>query len=163
MSAIVHGWNELVEKDPQTVQCQIAINKLWIPDVLIDIIKDFLYMNAEDVRRKYYKSIINGSISRMHAFYPTFYSDMYERKRYADWAIGHIDEYLGVQLQGTACLICGDPGHFHINGLCCILEGDHEEEFELFELYLQHAPIYPEEVEVEDTIIPEVTWEVDVP
>ena len=32
-----------VVKSEETVLAQIYLNKLWIPDVLIDIIKDYLY------------------------------------------------------------------------------------------------------------------------
>lgn len=141
MSAIVHGWNCPVEKDSQMVNCQIAINKLWIPDVLIDIIKDYLYINADEVRRKYFKRVINDSISCIRVLSPTTYMDMYGRPRCLHWGIDHEE----VQLQGMTCVTCGDSDTHHAVGFCCVLEGD----------VLDGDEPLP--------LVPEVTWDVDIP
>lgn len=142
MSAVVHGWNYPVEKDSQMVNCQIAINKLWIPDVLIDIIKDYLYINADEVRRKYFKRLINDSISRIRVLTPIIYTDIYGRPRTAHWGIEHSHE---VELQGVTCLTCGDADKRHVDGRCCVLEWD---------ILDGDEPV---------DIIPEVTWDVDIP
>ena len=46
MAAIVYGWNEHVVKAEEVVQAQLAINKSWLPDDVLNIIKDFLYISA---------------------------------------------------------------------------------------------------------------------
>ena len=164
---IVHGWCGFVEKANDVVFQQMVLNKLWIPDVLIDIIKDYLYISAEEVLRKYYKSSINCSISRM-VVDVRYYSDMYGRPRIATWHTGHIYASNEVQLQGDVCLTCGEFSlrHPNVNG-CCDLEWDDELEqpLELIDpnsLYeaIEWMNEEPAEYEAFQEIIPEVDWNI---
>ena len=68
MTAIVYGWCRYVEKANDVVFQQMVLKKLWIPDVLIDIIKDFLYISADAVLRKYYRIGLNLSITSLYRF-----------------------------------------------------------------------------------------------
>ena len=101
---------------------------MWIPDVLIDIIKDYLYINAKEVLRRYHKSVINASICNLS--YDSFhYRDVFGRRRLTVWSIGHL--YCPkpeIQLQQSMCITCGEKCNFHpnING-CCVLEWDGED------------------------------------
>ena len=163
---IVHGWCGWVEKSNRAVFQQMVLNKLWIPDVLIDIIKDYLYISAEEVLRKYYKLSINYSITRM-VVDVRYYSDMYGRPRIANWQTGHIYAPNEVQLQGDVCITCGEfsLSHPNVNG-CCDLEWDNELEqpleltninslYEAIE-WMNEEP--DENSEVLDEVIPEVDW-----
>lgn len=112
---VVRGWNQPVEKAEETVRAIMVLNKLWIPDVLIDIIKDYLYINKYDVLRKFYKNSINMSIRQLEL--STDYNlDESGHFVYAHWAIGHYvredDTFNGVQLQGLTCMTCGNPDTF---------------------------------------------------
>ena len=160
---IVHGWCGWVEKSNDFTCKMMVLNKLWIPDVLIDIIKDYLYISAEEVLRKYYKLSINYSISRM-VVDVRYYSDMYGRPRIANWQTGHIYAPNEVQLRADVCLTCGDFSlqHPNVNG-CCDLEWD-EQPLELIDptsLYdaIEWMNEEPDEnSEVLDEAIPEVDW-----
>ena len=114
----------------QTVQSIMLLNKLWIPDVLIDLIKDYLYINSTTVLWNFNKASINMSISRL-----TIDSwdmiDIWGRTRQTHWMIGHV--YGGgckveVQLQNIICVTCGESTDGHLNmDKCCRLEGDGED------------------------------------
>jgi len=126
----------------------MVLNNLFIPDVLIDIIKDYLYINAEEVLRKFYKLNLNNSITSLWVDHTTLI-DIYGRDRQCHFAIGYIyDGTEKVQLQSRVCITCGDFDHFHnnMNG-CCAQQFDLEDE-----------PIY-----LAEETIPEVTWEIDIP
>lgn len=108
---VVHGWNEPVQKAEETVQAILALNKLWIPDVLIDIIKDYLYVDRYTVLRNFYKNSINTSIRSLTV--ETVYNiDETGQFVYAHWAIGHRDEPYDIQLQGLTCMACSNPDTF---------------------------------------------------
>lgn len=137
-----------VSKSEETVLSQIYLNKMWIPDVLIDIIKDYLYIHAEEILRKYHKSMINASICDLtcDSFH---YVDVFGRRRLTVWSIGHL--YCSkpeIQLQQTMCITCGVKceSHPNANG-CCLLEWDGEDgtlEFEMENEYM--ASLVEEEV-----------------
>jgi hypothetical protein len=151
---VVHGWCGFVEKSNEVVFQQMVLNKLWIPDVLIDIVKDFLYISATEVLRKFYKFHLNNSITDLTSS-PKYMIDVYGRRRIAHWMTGHIYGDRDVQLQGYVCVTCGDFDfqHENVNG-CCELVLD-EEEHGLMTL------LYDEESDTEE--IPEVTWGIDIP
>ena len=162
---IVHGWCGFVEKANYVVFQQMVLNKLWIPDVLIDIIKDYLYISAEEVLRKFYKYSINCSIMRM-VVDAQYYSDMYGRIRIAHWSAGHLYAPNEVQLQEDVCVTCGDFSMHHpnLNG-CCNLEWDDTmaQPLELVDFNsLQEAIEWMNEEPAEyvafQEIIPEVDW-----
>lgn len=179
MAAIVYGWNESVVKAEEVVQAQLAINKSWLPDDVLNIIKDFLYISAYDVLRKFYKSSITSSILRMNTNF-SYASDVRGRPRIAHWMIGHLDEYQGVQLQGVTCVTCGNPTEHHttITG-CCVFhnEGEIDGEVDIrndYDWATQVNPTgwfapdvfgaaAPEELEVAPETIPEVSWAIDIP
>jgi len=113
----------------KTVKSIMLLNKLWIPDVLIDIIKDYLYVNRETVLRNYYKAKIHHSIGRLDVSYSNTF-DQYGRIRLIHWSIGHddwrIDDWRDcVQLQDVICAVCGEceSRHTNMDG-CCAMEWD---------------------------------------
>ena len=123
-TAVVNGKVVMAE---ETVKKIMLLNKLWIPDVLIDIIKDYLYINRETVLRNYYKAMINYSIERLAISYCNTF-DQYGRIRKIHWAIGHYDWYRRdcVQLQDVICAVCGEceSRHYTNNDGCCAMEWD---------------------------------------
>ena len=136
-----------VSKSEETVLCQIYLNKMWIPDVLIDIIKDFLYINAEEILRKYHRSVINASIGDLicDSFH---YVDVYGRRRVTVWSIGHLYRATPeIHLQQKMCITCGEKcdSHPNVDG-CCVLEWDGEDgtlEFETETEYMQEEVAEP--------------------
>ena len=179
MAAIVYGWNAPVVKADTVVQAQLAINKSWLPDDVLNIIKDFLYISAYDVLRKFYKSSITSSILRIETNFG-YLSDIQGRPRIAHWMTGHVDEFQGVQLQGMICVTCGNPTEHHetLTG-CCVFhdEGEIDGEVDIRNDYdwetqvnptgwfaddVFEAPA-PEVLEVEPEMIPEVSWGIDIP
>jgi hypothetical protein len=167
---VVHGWCGFVEKSNDVVCQQMVLNKLWIPDVLIDIIKDFLYINVKEVLRRFYQLHLNSSITAMWVNYTPFV-DIYGRNRQTMYAIGHVYGGGDVQMQGVVCVTCGDFDHFHdnING-CCPQQFDLvnepillvEESWEEGDQEVQDETIAEINAEADEEI-PEVTWAVDIP
>ena len=179
MAAIVYGWNEPVVKADTVVQAQLAINKSWLPDDVLNIIKDFLYISAYDVLRKFYKSSITSSILRIETNF-SYLLDIQGRPRIAHWMTGHVDEFQGIQLQGMTCVTCGNPMEHHttLTG-CCVFhdEGEIDGIVDIRNDYdwatqvnptgwfaddVVEAPA-PEVLEVEPEMIPEVSWGIDIP
>jgi len=120
---------DYVVKSVSTVLVQIYLNKLYIPDVLIDIIKDYLYISAEEVLRRFHRSCLNKSIDDMTCEV-TYYIDWYGRKRQAHWSTGHDFDYPAepIQLQQILCVTCGEDCAYHTNmDQCCVLEFDGED------------------------------------
>ena len=150
MSAIVHGWCGFVEKANEVVFQQMVINKLYSPDVLIDIIKEYIYVSAEEVLRKFYRLHLNLHINGLVGSV-RFLQDFYGRRRIAIWQT-QSDNSLEIQLQGGICVTCGSCCTYHdtLTG-CCPLEWDLEGEAEEF---------YEEE---EEEDVPEVSWDISVP
>ena len=162
--SVVHGWCGWVEKSNDFTCKMMVLNKLWIPDVLIDYIKDFLYISAAEVLRKYYKLNLNISICNMVAGDVGMLVDIYGRQRKAHWATGHLYGDGDIQMQGIVCMTCGDDSdrHPNING-CCSLEWDEDDE--IIELRLEEAAGYITEPEInaESELIPDVGWAIDIP
>ena len=133
MTAIVHGWCRYVEKANDVVFQQMVLNKLWIPDVLIDIIKDFLYISADAVLRKYYRIGLNLSITSLN-YTDSIVLDIHNRPRIGVWSVSVPDG----EIEGRTCLTCGDCSdmhHDHQYSGCCPLildvEGDPQLVFQL--------------------------------
>jgi hypothetical protein len=177
MAAIVYGWNEHVVKADKVVQSQLAINKSWLPDDVLNIIKDFLYISAYDVLRKFYKTSITSSILRLETNF-SYLFDSQQRPRVVHWMTGHLDEYKGVQLQGITCVTCGNPiEHHETVTRCCIFHEEGEidgqvdirEEYDWIDWATQWVPEDMEmvveelELEPESETIPEVSWAIDIP
>lgn len=174
MTAIVHGWCGFVEKSNDVVYQQMVINKLWIADDMINEIKDYLYISAAEVLRKFYRLNLNNSITAMWVNYSP-YTDIYGRDRQVVYSIGHVYGAGNIQIQGTVCVTCGDFDHRHnnMNG-CCALQFDIEDEpIHLVDNYWEgpdqeitdetFAAINAEAEADEPETIPEVTWAVDIP
>jgi hypothetical protein len=163
MAAIVHGWCGYVEKANEVVSQQMVLNKLYIPDVLIDIIKDFLYISATEVLRKYYRLHLNLHINDLTC--STIYlQDMYGRDRIAIWRTqtGYYGEDSPeIQLQGGICVECGSCCSYHetLTG-CCPLMWDIEGEAQELVERVEELEL---ELELEEVIIPEVTWDISIP
>ena len=153
MAASVHGGH--VVKSDRVVFQQLVLNKHWLPDDMINEIKDFLYISAEEVLRKFYKLNLNRSITDMVHMTASYMIDIHGRQRLAHWATGYLYGEGPIQLQGTMCVTCGDFSirHNNVNG-CCVLPFD-EDEGEV--LYLVDDDTVP------DVDIPEVTWGIDIP
>ena len=174
MAAIVYGWNEHVVKADKVVQSQLAINKSWLPDDVLNIIKDFLYISTYDVLRNFYKKSITSSILRLETNF-SYLFDSQQRPRVAHWMTGHRDEYKGVQLQGMTCVTCGNPIEHHttLTG-CCVFheEGEIDGQVDIREDYDWETQWVPEDMEMvveelelepEPETIPEVSWAIDIP
>lgn len=153
MTAIVHGWCGYVEKANEVVFQQMVLNKLWIPDVLIDIIKDYLYIDKVEVLRKYYKQYINRSVRGMSTENQLF-ADIYGRDRIIHWRTGYLYYGSSFQLHGAVCVTCGDCSqrHDNING-CCLIELDIAGEL----LHLEQV-----DAEVSDETIDEINAQANV-
>ena len=122
---IVNGAVVMAE---ETVEKIMLLNKLWIPDVLIDIIKDYLFVNKATVLRKYYKMCINYSINTLHVGCSDMF-DKFGRVRLIHWGIGHrwpLDSSNDcVQLQAVICAVCSEDTSRHMNNNgCCPMEWD---------------------------------------
>jgi hypothetical protein len=133
-----------VVKSVRTVLCQIYLNKLFIPDVLIDIIKDYIYISAEEILKKFHRSTLNASIAKLTCSV-SYFVDIYGRRRLAHWATGQDWASSEVQLQQVMCITCGESTGYHtnLNG-CCALEFDGEDGA------LELEEITPEQVGVTD-------------
>jgi hypothetical protein len=158
--SVVHGWCGWVEKSNDTVFSLMVLNKLWIPDVLIDIIKDYLFVSAAEVLRKFYQLHLNRSITDMWVNYRPL-TDIYGRNRQTIYEIGHVYGGGNIQVQGTVCVTCGDFDHMHnnMNGCC-------QQQFDLEDAPLNLVDNYWEEgdeINAEPETIPEVTWDIDIP
>ena len=121
---------DYVVKSVQTCLSQIYLNKLWLPDVLIDYIKDYLYISAEVILRKFHRRCINEKINSLTVDCH-YLVDFYERRRKAHWSIGHVyslpTENI-VQIQQIMCVTCGEPSDYHTNlDGCCAMEWDGED------------------------------------
>ena len=177
MAASVFGWNQRVVKADKVVQSQLAINKSWLPDDVLNIIKDFLYISAYDVLRNFYKKAITSSILRLETNF-SYLFDSQRRPRMAHWTTGHFDEFQGIQLQGITCVTCGNPEQQHatITG-CCVFhdEGEIDGQVDIREDYDWETQWVPEDMEMvveelaleelepEPETIPEVSWAIDIP
>lgn len=127
MSAIVNRYNGTVQMADSTVQAIMALNKLWIPDVLIDIIKDYLYIDAYSVWRKFSQTSVNRSIASIEFEWSNIY-DIQGRVRLIHWTKGNAitDETpWPIQMQCCVCVSCGESDSYHNNwDGCCAMEGD---------------------------------------
>jgi hypothetical protein len=59
MTTIIHG--HAVKADRVVFQ-QLALNKHWLPDDMINEIKDYLYISKEEALRKYYRNLLNRNL-----------------------------------------------------------------------------------------------------
>jgi hypothetical protein len=172
MTAIVHGWCGYVEKSNDVVFSQMVLNKLWIPDVLIDIIKDYLFVSAAEVLRKFYRLNVNNSITSMWVNYRPL-TDIYGRVRQTIYEIGHVYGAGNIQIQGRVCFTCGDFDHRHnnMNGCCRQLFDMEDEPIHLVDNYWEggHQETDGETdgetdtEEAEPVTIPEFEWVIDIP
>ena len=124
MTAIVNTYNRTIRMADETVLKILALNKLWIPDVLIDIIKDYLYIDAYTVWRNFSKLCINRSIAGMQFQWYDHY-DVLGRRRMTQWTKGYLEDL--PQIQGCVCVTCGETTSYHTteNG-CCGIDFDEE-------------------------------------
>jgi hypothetical protein len=167
---VVHGWCGWVEKSNEVMCKLMVLNKLWIPDVLIDIIKDYLFVSATEVLRKFYRVHLNSSITDLWVNYIPL-MDIYGRTRQITYALGYIYGGEDIQLQGHICVTCGDFDHFHdnANGCCALMWDGADGELELMaeeddlEVTDETVAEINAENEDEDEEIPEVTWGIDIP
>jgi len=143
MAAIIHGHGDYVEKSDRVVFQQLVLNKHWLPDDMINEIKDYLYINKADTLRKYYRSLLNKSIQSVVTT-SQICVDMFSRRRLTDWRIVCKSEPY-IHLEGTVCDVCGVGTTFHqrinaINGGICSLVWD-DVDFEIDDEGQHHIPI----------------------
>ena len=141
MTAIVHGRH--VVKSERVVYQQLALNKHWLPDDMLNEIKDYLYISKEEALRKYYRSILNKSINSLVTT-SQICVDMFNRPRLIDWYISCTSDK-NIHLQGTVCSVCGVGTTYHqridaINGGVCTLVWD-DVDFDIDEDGKHHIPI----------------------
>ena len=166
---VVHGWCGYVEKSNEVMYKLMVLNKLWIPDVLIDIIKDYIFVSAAEVLRKFYRVHLNSSITDMWTS-SQISVDIYGRPRIAFWQTGHLYGGGDVQLQGIVCMTCGESTsrHNNLNGCCALMwdngaDGELELMDEEVDTEVTDETIAEINAENEDEEIPEVTWGIDIP
>jgi len=167
MAAIVYEGGH-VKKSDRAVFQQVVLNKLWIPDDMINEIKDFLYISAEEVLRKFYRLNVNMSITNLVPMTTSYMVDIYGRQRLAHWGIGHIYGDGNVQKQGLVCVTCGDSDTRHqtVPGCCRLMWDDANGEIDLMPEEEMDVEIVDEtigDINAESVEIPEVTWEIDIP
>ena len=144
MTAIVHGWCGFVEKSNDVVFSQMLLNKMWLPDDMINEIKDYLYINKADAVRKYYRRLLNTSIQSVVTT-SQICVDMFSRRRLTDWDIRCNSGVDNIHLQGTVCNVCGVGTTFHqritaINDGVCTLVWD-DVDYEIDSDGQHHIPI----------------------
>ena len=135
--------NTVIKSDRVVFQ-QLVLNKHWLPDDIINEIKDYLYINKEEALRRCYRSILNKSINSVVTT-SQICVDMFNRQRLTDW---HITCNLGednIHLQGTVCDVCGIGTTLHqridaINGGVCRLVWD-DVDFDIDDDGQHHIPI----------------------
>ena len=106
------NFDEVVFKSENTVYSQIAINKFQIPEVLVDIIKDYLYYNKTQVIQRYLKNILNLTINNLYVYHGHSFNLEGERKvSYFDI----INENNSIMIHSSMCSKCGEYcfRHFH--------------------------------------------------
>lgn len=147
-------FHHYVSKSVETSLSLIYLNKLKIPDVMIDIIKDYIYISAEEILRKFHQSEINLSIQRL-SIDARHYVDEFGRRRLTHWTIGHM--YCPnpeIRMQQTLCITCGETCSYHDNFTgCCELEWDAEDGTIDFQLAEPVADPEPEPVAEEVIMI----------
>jgi hypothetical protein len=116
MTTIVNGWNVCVEKPGQQMYSQLSINKLWIPDDVIWVVKDYICFNGIELKRQFYKFAINSSILRMTLMNPRFLSNSLGLPRLVYWACLLTDDWKKERhLQSLICIDCAEPAKLHNN------------------------------------------------
>jgi hypothetical protein len=131
-----------VVKSDRVVFQQLALNKHWLPDDLINEIKDYLYISKADAIRKYYRNLLHKSIQSM-VITSQICVDMFSRPRLTDWHITCKKDK--IHLQGTVCNVCGVDTTRHqridaINGGVCRLVWD-DVDFDIDNDGQHHIPI----------------------
>lgn len=109
-AAIVNGWNVCAEKGEQKIYSRLSINKLWIPDDVIWVVKDYLCFNGIELKRQFYKFAINSSILRMTIMNPRFLSNSLGLPRLVYWVCLMTDDWKQrLHLQRLTCIDCKEP------------------------------------------------------
>jgi hypothetical protein len=128
MSAVINTYNGTIQKADSTVLAIMTLNKLWIPDVLIDIIKDYLYISAYTVWRNFSRKSINIRITSLYYDWSNL-CDTQGRVRLIHWSKGDATPESEIQIQCCVCVVCGESDIFHTNlDGCCRMEGDYHED-----------------------------------
>ena len=142
MVATVRG-GRVVKTDTVVFQ-QLVLNKHWLPDDILNEIKDYLYISQEAALRKYYRHHLNNSIKSVVTT-SQICVDMFSRRRLTDWYIVCTSGEDSIHLQGTVCSVCNVGTTFHqhldaINGGICSLVWD-DVDFDIDMNGQHHIPI----------------------
>ena len=109
-ATIVNGWNVCAEKGEQKIYSRLSINKLWIPDDVIWVVKDYLCFNGIELKRQFYKFARNSSILRMTIMNPRFLSNSLGLPRLVYWVCLMTDNWKQrLHLQRLTCIDCKEP------------------------------------------------------
>ena len=109
-----------VVKSEEVVKAQVYLRKFNLPDVLIDIIQDYVYISKAMVIQRYWFNETRIKISNMWVAYSLEY-DTEGKVRSTHWhkcysSIWNTEE---VFLQNSTCTKCGESYFVHPNGLYC--------------------------------------------
>ena len=129
-------------KSDRVVFQQLALNKHWLPDDIINEIKDYLYINKAAAIHKYNRNLLHKSIQSIVTSSQVCV-DMFNRPRLTDWHITCNSD--NIHLQGTVCNVCGIGTTFHqridaINGGVCRLVWD-DVDYDIDNEGQHHIPI----------------------
>jgi len=146
--------SSVVVKSDRVVSQQLALNKLRIPDVLIDIVKDYLYIDIYRARRNFFNRKLKDFLSMVefgvnaHPINGEYrwitscigiesYTDERNPSIYSTWT---------VIAEPDLCVTCGTLCSHHGN-LCgiCLRPGENDAEMAH---YINH--VYPFETDLND-------------
>jgi hypothetical protein len=111
-------------KTDKAIFQQIIINKLYLPDVLIYIIKDYLYYSKDKSKHRYFQKSINNIIQTIE--YGVEAYEIYGEYRWLTVCFGYEtcgqigDRIWKVLAQPAICIHCGTlrSHHNNLSGLC---------------------------------------------
>lgn len=102
------GNNIIIKKSDKNVETQLVINQINLPDVLLDIIKDYIYMSIYEYASRYMKLYLNNCIHQMRIRSVNAYT------MEGELIYIHVGKRLSyantksIQLQYIICSKCGD-------------------------------------------------------
>lgn len=122
------------DKTDKVIFQQIAINKLYLPDVLIDIIKNYLYYSKDKCIHRYFQKWVNKGITTID--YGVEAYDINGEYRWLTACFGYEtygqtigDRIWKVIAQPSICIHCGTlrSHHNNLSGICLYPHENDEE------------------------------------
>jgi hypothetical protein len=117
---------KIIKKSEKVVESQIAINKINLPDELLHIIKDYIYISIYECAKKNMTKYVNLDIKGMIMISRHGYTIMGESIRYHLGRALHNRSCIERELIFDICSKCGnyimisrdDPVNIHTSALC---------------------------------------------